>query len=79
MLDTTTILFLSLNLMTLGASRKGNHTVSVPVWRAYFTEHTVLRSIHAAACCQHLLPSFPRLRNIPLCAPITLCLSPTCP
>lgn len=57
MLDTTTILFLSLNLMTLGASHKGNHTVSVPVWLAYFTEHTVLK-VHPCCSALSVPPSF---------------------
>lgn len=44
--------------MTLGASRKGNHTVSTPCGWLISLSTLSSRSIHAAASCQYFLPSF---------------------
>ena len=52
----TTVLSVFLNLASSGASYKWHHTISVPLWQAYFTGHNVLKVYSCSSMCQNLLP-----------------------
>ena len=52
--DTTILLAVSMNLITLSTSYRWNHTAFL--WLVYFTYHNVLKAHPCCSTCQNFLP-----------------------
>ena len=70
---TTIFLSVSMNLPILGPFFKGNHTVFVLLYQAYFTQHNVFKVRSCCSICQ--LHSFLMSNHIPLytCVCVYMC------